>query len=255
MFDTHAHLDMLSDAPAEILGRAQAKGVKRILTVGTTSEANSFAVAAAKAHKGCIYAAVGIDRNEAAPDNDLVQMQDSLEILIKEAPDEIVAIGETGLDFHYKRETAEAQKALFEMQLSLAERCGLPVIVHCREAEDEIAACLARHPTVTGVIHCFTGSDTFAKTILDMGFMVSFSGILTFRKAQNLRTLARSIPQDMLLVETDSPYLAPEPYRGRHNEPSLLPSTVQCLAEARGTTPEETAQITEANALRLFAVA
>jgi TatD DNase family protein len=254
MFDTHAHLDMLADPPADVLGRAQARGVTRILTAGTTAEANAFAIAAARAHRGSICAAVGYDRNEAAPDNNLPAMADSLETHIRNGAPEIVAIGETGLDFHYRKETAEAQKALFEMQLGLAEQYRLPVIIHCREAESEVVDCLKRHPAVTGVIHCFTGSTAFATTVLDLGMMISFSGILTFRNAQSLRDTAGMVPEDMLLVETDSPYLAPEPHRGQKNEPALLPATVKCLAGARGNSPEEIARITEANARRLFRV-
>jgi TatD DNase family protein len=260
MFDTHAHLEMIDSKVSDIIERAKAASVTRILTAGTTESANSFVLEQSQQFEGIVYGAVAYDRDQT--NNDLPQMVASIDKILSSAPAGIVAVGETGLDFHYLRETADAQTALFEAQLDLAAKHTLPVIVHSREAENETIACLKSHaakwsgePDRIGVIHCFTASQAFAKEALALGFMISFSGILTFKKARELREIAKSLPMERLLVETDAPYLAPEPLRGKKNEPAYLPHTVACLAELRGMSTGEMASVTEANACRLFGIA
>jgi TatD DNase family protein len=171
----------------------------------------------------------------------------------------VAAIGELGLDFHYTPETAEAQQALMVEQLALARELRLPVIVHSREADQETVALLSAHARQwgggsdrIGVLHCFTGTESLARQLLDLGFMISFSGIVTFRNADLLREVARGIPADRLLIETDTPYLTPVPHRGRPNEPCYLPAIAALLARVRGMDVEELAGLTTANSEKLF---
>ena len=185
----------------------------------------------------------------------------SLREVCEANPGRIVAIGETGLDFHYRKETAPAQIDLLEAQLALAREVQLPVIIHSREAQAETIACLKEHaslwkgaPKRLGVIHCFTGDRDFAEQAIEMGYMISFSGILTFKNAKQIRDAAESLPEDMILLETDAPFLAPEPLRGNKNEPAYMKHTLECLAKTRDRPVEDLARITEENACRLFGI-
>ena len=164
----------------------------------------------------------------------------------------LAAVGEIGLDFHYAPETAKAQCDLFAAQLELARELNLPVVIHTRDADDATLGVLDENDFHNGIIHCFTGSVPFERQLLDRGFMISISGIVTFRAAENVREAARYAPDDRLLVETDSPFLAPVPMRGNENEPSFLPHTVRFLAEQRKTTTESLALLTTANAERIL---
>jgi TatD DNase family protein len=171
----------------------------------------------------------------------------------------VAAIGEIGLDYHYSPDTAPLQRALFERQLDLAVELGLPVIVHGREADRELAACLIRHreqwkgePDRIGVIHCFTGDGALARVVTDLGFCLGFSGIVTFRNADALRAVAAEASAASLLIETDTPFLAPVPQRGKRNEPAFIRHVAETLALVRGTTVEEMAALTCANAERVF---
>jgi TatD DNase family protein len=171
----------------------------------------------------------------------------------------VAAIGEIGLDYHYSPDSAQLQRALFERQLDLAAELGLPVIVHGREADTELAACLTRHreqwkgePDRIGVIHCFTGGGALARVVTDLGFCLGFSGILTFRNADALRAVAAGAPAASLLVETDTPFLAPVPQRGRRNEPAFIRHVAETLALVRAVTVEEMAALTCTNAERVF---
>jgi TatD DNase family protein len=260
MFDTHAHLEMLEESVSAVMARASEAGVDKILAVGSGSEANEFVVKAVDANKGVLFGAVGFDRDEAVAgqdDADRAAMIDELSALIAAHPSAVCAIGETGLDFHYLKETASEQVALFEDQLNLAAELKLPVIVHSRESDAETLSCLKAYSAkcagrVPGVIHCFTGGSEFAKRAVELGFMISFSGILTFRNADALRQVARELPEEVLLVETDSPFLAPIPLRGKKNEPAFVEHTVKLLAELRGVSVEDMVRITDRNACRLF---
>jgi len=238
------------------MARAQAAGVKPMIAVGGSPETNKFAVETANRFPDIVKAAIGYDRNQAG--QLLSDLKSEIERL-SEHGTTIAAIGEIGLDFYYSPDTAEDQVQLFGRQLQLARQLELPVIVHSREAEEITAVELrkhreswGRHNDRIGVLHCFTGGREFAQKILDLNFYISFSGIITFRNASDVREAARMVPEDRLLIETDSPYLAPEPYRGKQNEPAYLKRVAEALAEIRGCSVERIAKMTTDNAECLF---
>jgi len=257
LFDTHVHFDLLEAGGdvAGVLARAAAAGVNWMLAIGHNAASNVRAVALAGQYRERARAAVGLDRENATADVSVAVLEKFVETT---PPGLVVAVGEIGLDYHHGPETAAAQRRLFQAQLELAARVRLPVIVHSREAEQATLELLGAHARNSrlgdrvGVLHCFTGGLAFARPLLDLGYVISFSGIVTFRNAGALREVARFVPAERLLIETDSPYLAPVPHRGRPNEPALLPAIAACLAEIRGCVPEELARITTANAARLF---
>lgn len=262
MFDTHAHIEMMEGPLDGILQRARTAGVGRVLAVGSRAEANRFAVEAALSHAGTVYAAAGFDRDQARAGltpEEIESMMGGLRRLAAGYPQTIRAIGETGLDYYYHPETAVEQKALFEAQLVLACELDLPVIVHSRDADGDTLSVLAEYSgrrsggkSCSGVIHCFTRSAEFAEKAVAMGYMISFSGILTFKNAGALRDVAAVLPAEMIVVETDSPFLAPEPVRGNRNEPAFLGHTLECLAGVRGVSVAEMERITDGNAERLL---
>ena len=253
--DTHVHFDSFRSpaAIAEVMDRAAAAGVSRMIAVGGNPEGNAAAVAASAAFEERIYPAIGFDR-------DMAESEWSVEAFDLElGRPGVVAVGEIGLDYHYHPDTAADQKKLFGQMLDLAEKHRLPVIVHSREADDDTVALLSEHarrwrgdPGRIGVLHCFTGTGEFAKRVLDLGLMVSFSGIVTFRNADSLRAVAREVPGDRLLIETDTPYLAPVPHRGKPNEPAYVVHVAECLAKIRNDTVEHIAHSTARNAETLF---
>ncbi len=255
--DTHAHFDSFADeAVAPLLSRAQAAGVSRIVAVGGNPRANAAVLAVASAFPERVRAAIGFDRDCAGSTPDLAGLAGT----ISRESARVVAIGEIGLDYHYAHGTAPAQRGLMEAELALARQVKLPVIVHSRDADDDTLALLRAHaaawqadPTRIGVLHCFTEDAPFARSLLDLGFMISFSGIVTFRNAAPLRAVARMVPADRLLIETDTPYLAPVPHRGEPNEPAFLPAVAECLATERGETVDSIAARTSQNAAHLFA--
>lgn len=253
--DTHVHFDSFRDS-AEIAGavdRAAAAGVAKMIAVGGSSEGNRVAVATATEFPGRIYAAIGFDRDQAKSEWPVETFDQDLR------RSAVVAIGEIGLDYHYHPDTTADQKKLFGHMLDLAAEHRLPVIVHSREADDDTVAVLQEHvrrwsgdPGRIGVLHCFTGSGGFAKRVLDLGLMISFSGIVTFKNADSLRAVARELPGDRLLIETDTPYLAPVPYRGKSNEPAFVVHVAEVLAKIRNDTVEHIAHSTARNAETLF---
>jgi len=253
IFDTHAHFTEDREKTAAVLDRAFAAGVSRIMAVGGSAELNRAALLAAETagDGGRVRVALGLDRDQAAPTGagnrqyDLSPIEDNLS--------RISAIGEIGLDFHYSPENARAQCDLFAAQLELARKLDRPVVIHTRDADDATLGILDETDFHDGVIHCFTGSIPFERKLLDRGFMISISGIVTFRAAENVREAARYAPDDRLLVETDSPFLAPVPERGRENEPAFIVHTVRFLANERKTSPEALAILTAANAERILA--
>lgn len=256
LIDTHVHFREAM-TPVDIDGvvsRALAAGVGRMVAVGCEHDANAAALRVAAAYPDQVKAAVGYDRSLAGSD----ATASDIRALIRSAPvGQVAAIGEIGLDFYYTPETAEPQQELMASELALARELRLPVIVHSREADTETLALLTEHARQwqggeLGVLHCFTGEEPFARRLLELGFYISFSGIVTFRNADPLRAVAVLIPADRLLVETDTPYLTPVPYRGKPNEPCYLPAVAAVLAKVRGTTPEALAETTTANARRLF---
>lgn len=247
LFDTHAHFTDDSDVAA-IEARAREAGVVRILAVGGSDELNRSALRTS----GPV--ALGLDRDQM-PFGD--EDHRRLRCLVADNADRVAAIGETGLDFHYSADTAGAQRELFARQLALADELALPVVIHTREADDATLETLRSVPwrhsgKLRGVIHSFTGSPAFAGRLLDLGFCISFSGIVTFRSADLVRESARYVPADRILVETDSPFLAPVPLRGRPCEPAFVVHTARRVAEERGVPFEDFAELTFANSERLF---
>jgi TatD DNase family protein len=243
VIDTHAHLD--PSTAAEHLHRARAAGVERVIAVGTTIESGREALALADRH-GEVYACVGIHPHEAGgPEAERV---DELRELLRHP--KAVAVGETGLDHFRDYAPHDAQRRLFERELGLAAELGLPVVVHTRAADDDTLTALAGHRG-TVVLHCFS-SPALLPAALERGYYVSFAGNATYPKAEELREAARRVPADRLLAETDAPYLAPQPVRGRTNEPAHVVHTVAALAAARGEDPEELGRRIDENAARAF---
>jgi TatD DNase family protein len=253
LFDTHAHLTderFAADLP-DVLARAAAAGLTRVVCIGTTAADSTAGVRLAERHP-LLRAAVGLQPNDlidAGPgDWDAV-------VRLAEHP-AVVALGETGLDRHWDRTPFAVQEDYFARHLGLSRRTGLPVVIHCREAEADVVRMLRadfdRHGPVRGVLHSFTGDWPAAEACLGMGLYVSFAGMVTFKNAGDLRAVAAKVPGDRLLVETDSPYLAPVPVRGKRNEPAYVAHTAACLAGVRGVPAEELAAATTRNALRLF---
>jgi TatD DNase family protein len=251
--DSHCHLaDPRYDADRDaVIARAVAHGVRGIVCVGATGSmaTNEAALAVARATPG-IGAALGIHPHDTAK----AEERDYERLLALCGEEGVVAIGETGLDFHYRHSPPQAQREHFRRTLGLARTLGLPVIVHCREAFDDAAAILREEGAdlVGGVIHCFTGTARDAGRFLDLGFHISFSGILTFKGADATRAAARTVPDDRLLIETDGPYLAPIPHRGQRNEPAFVVKVAECLAALRDVPLDSVARLTSANAARLF---
>jgi TatD DNase family protein len=242
--DSHAHLDACEE-PDELVGRALQAGVTRIITVGTGIDSCRRALALAERHEG-VFAALGIDPHQAATPE--ARRVDELRELLDHP--RAVAVGEAGLDNVRLFATPTEQLHLFEAQLALAEELHLPVVVHSRDAEDETAAALSGFRG-TVVLHCFS-SPGLLPAALEHGYYMSFAGNVTYPKASELREAAAAVAADRLLVETDSPYLSPQPVRGRPNEPSYVVHTVGGLAELRGVEPDELASQTHANAAVAF---
>jgi TatD DNase family protein len=257
LVDTHAHLDGIQKGdPAALeaaLANARTANVRRVIAVGGHPDGNALALRSATRWPDLVRAAVGFDRyctDRTLDEADLIRQLDS---------PGVVAVGEAGLDFLHAPETAAAQQALFQRMLDLAAERRLPIVVHCREAEALMGPLLEAHaarwsgdPLRLGVIHCFTGTVPFAQRALACGFHISFSGILTFAKADNVRDAARAVPEDRMLVETDTPYLAPVPHRGKPNEPQWVELVLRELARVKQVAPEHLAAVTTANAWRLF---
>ena len=245
MIDTHAHLDALEDADG-VLARAREAGVSRVITIGTGIESCRRALELT-AHDG-VYAALGIDPHQAATDE--AARIGELEELLQNA--KAVAVGEAGLDYHYGADHKAEQRELFEAQLDLARRTGLPVVVHTREANDDTAAILSGHDG-TVVMHCFSEPGLLFAG-LERDWYFSFAGNVTYPKASDLREAAAQVPAERILAETDSPYLSPQPLRGRSNEPSHVVHTVAALAAARGEDFAELAGQINANATAAFSL-
>ena len=253
LFDTHAHLadeQLLPDAAA-VIHRAGQAGVTRILSVGTEVASTRACIDLASKHEG-VFASAGIHPNHVAQ----AQAGDWDEIVRLATSPQVVALGETGLDLHWKDTPLPDQQDYFDRHIRLSQESGLPLVIHLRESAAEILAMLRearQRGELTGVMHSFTGTADEAAEFLALGMHISFAGMLTFKKSDDLRAVARTIPAERLLVETDSPYLSPEPFRGkRPNEPARVVHTAECLARERGVTMSELESQTTANALALF---
>jgi TatD DNase family protein len=253
LVDSHCHLDRIDLTPYDgdlggAIAAARAAGVERMLCIGI-DRGNAEAVCRiAREYEG-VYASVGIHpldiSEELASVDELCALGDR---------PEVVAIGETGLDYYYSRDHIPAQQASFRAHLQAAAILHKPVVVHTRDAREDTLTILRESADreVAGVLHCFTESWEMAAAALDLNFYISFSGIVTFRNAEPLREVVRQVPLDRLLVETDSPYLAPVPHRGKKNEPRFTREVAACVAELKGVSLEELAAITTANFVRLF---
>ena len=252
--DSHVHLGdpAFDDDRDDVVRRAREAGAVALVCIGESLDAARRAGDLARRHPGLCYFTAGIHPHDAAgfdPDRDGAGLRAELER-------GAVAVGECGLDYHYDHSPRDRQRAAFAAQLALAGEWARPVVVHTREAEDDTRAMVveAGHAGVRGVLHCFTGSHALARAALDVGWFVSFSGIVTFRKWDD-DELLRLVPEDRLLVESDAPYLAPVPCRGRRNEPAWVPNTIARVAAARGVPPDVLAERTTANARRFFGLA
>jgi TatD DNase family protein len=254
--DSHAHIDGEEfDADrSEVVARARAAGVRAILNVGTGDpHGGNFerAVAVAEELEG-VYAAAGVHPHDARLYTDAAERR-LTDVLL--GSERIVALGETGLDYHYDNSPRDVQREVFARQLRLATKLGLPVIIHSREADEETVEILrAEYEGAPrgGVMHCFGGGLKMAEEVLALGFHISFAGNVTFKKADALREAALAVPFDRLLVETDCPYLSPVPFRGRRNEPAHVVETARFLAGLRGVGAEELGRVTSENFARLF---
>ncbi len=232
LFDTHAHFEGTMKETRSAVERARSAGVGFIMAVGGSEYLN-------RGTEGFACRAIGWDRDQIGKDLPPLDYEG------------VSAVGEIGLDYHYSPETRKEQCELFARQLELAREKDLPVVIHTREADADTLGLLREIPS-RGIIHCFTGNPKFARNLLDLGFYVSISGIVTFRAADNVRESALVIPDDRLLIETDSPFLAPVPMRGAANEPAFLVHTARFLANLRGVSFERLAALTTANALGLL---
>lgn len=251
LIDSHTHLEMdeFEEDRDAVVARAIQAGVKFMITVGTTLAHCQKALELAGRYAE-VYVAVGIHPHDVKDiDN---RTYDTLRQLARR--DKVVAYGEIGLDFHYDLSPRQTQIARFDEQLALAAELGLPVIIHNREAHQETLAMLNDHRQgeLRGVIHCFSGDRDMAGKFLDLGFCISIPGTVTFKKAEELRQVVQYVPLTSLLIETDAPFLAPQPYRGKRNEPAYVAKTAGKIAELKGLAYEEVAQATTENALALF---
>ena len=252
LVDSHCHLDFPEFAPEldAVLARARAAGVGHFLTIGT--ELAKFPGVLAVAERAPdIHCSVGVHPHEAK-----VEPLEGPGILLKTATHpKVVGFGESGLDYYYNHSPREAQIADFRVHIAAAREAQLPLIVHTRDAEDDTISILQEEQgkgAFPGLIHCFTGTARLARVALDLGFYISVSGIATFRKAEELRATIKDVPLDRLLVETDSPFLAPQPVRGKRNEPAYVVHTAAMLAELKGVSTDAIADATTANFFRLF---
>jgi TatD DNase family protein len=254
--DSHAHIggEEYDADRDEVVGRAREAGVRAILNVGTGDPHSGQlerAVEVAEKYEG-VYAAVGVHPHDAKLFDDEAERRI---VRLLEESRRVVAWGEIGLDYHYDHSPREVQREVFARQLRLARRMGLPVIIHSREADEDtvnILRAVWTGSTRGGVMHCFGGGLPMMEQVLELGFMVSFAGNVTFKKAEDLREAARRVPIDRLLIETDCPYLTPVPFRGRRNEPARVVEVARCLAELHAMSPEEMGRLTARNFARLF---
>ena len=246
--DTHCHLDgerFDSDREA-VIARARAAGVEWMVAIGTGDGPPDLeaGIRLADAYP-FIYATVGVHPHEAAKATEATWV----ELLALTAHPKCVAVGEIGLDYHYDYSPRDTQKAAFVRQMQIARDAGQPIVIHTREAWDDTIALIGEHwdPALGGIFHCFSGGPAEARQALDLGFHISFSGIVTFPKATDIHEAARMVPDDRLLIETDAPYLAPIPFRGKRNEPSYVQHTAARISELRGVALADIAALTTAN--------
>ena len=251
LVDSHCHLDdhQFDADRDQVIERALSAGVERLMAIGTGDGPPDLEAGTRLAERyAFIYATAGVHPHEARKANP----ETFAELRKLAQHPKVLAIGEIGLDYHYDFSPRDIQRLVFVEQLRVAAEANKPIVIHTREAWADTTALLREHWKGRGIMHCFTGDAGQAREALDLGFHLSFGGVLTFPKAGNVREAAQITPEARLLVETDCPYLAPVPHRGKRNEPSFLPDTVRRLAEVRGVTPEAIAELTTGNFDELF---
>ena len=255
LIDSHAHIqgwEYVSDVEA-VVKRAQLAGVEKIIVVGGAGElsSNEAAVMLAESHPG-VYATVGMHPHDAKE----VGEEEIERLKQLTAKPKVVAVGETGLDFYYNHSPHEVQRKIFARFIQMARETGLPLVVHERDALNDAAELLRNEGggQVRGVVHCFTGDYQAAQKYLDLGFYLSFTGIITFKNAEPLRDVVRAVPLEKMFVETDSPYLTPVPHRGKRNEPAYVHFIAETIAKVKGLSFEEVARVTTHNVRELFRI-
>jgi TatD DNase family protein len=252
LIDSHCHLDF-PDFAGELDGlvaRAEAAGIARIVTISTRVKRHTEVLAIAERFPQ-VYCSVGTHPHHAHEELDV----GADDLIARARHPKVVAIGEAGLDYHYDTSPRAAQEQGFRNHIAAARATGLPLVIHSRDADEDMARMLEEETgkgAFPAVLHCFTGGDDLARRAIALGLFISFTGILTFKKSDELRAIAESLPADRILVETDAPYLAPGPYRGKRNEPSYVVETAKVLAHTRGVSPAEIARQTTENFFHLF---
>ena len=258
-FDSHAHYyderfeSEISEGVDTLIGALLKDSVSFIVNIGTSPETSRLAIEQAKRYEN-MYTAIGIHPSDTRFLSDIDSELDDIEALIRDPENKCVCLGEIGLDYHYDGTDKEKQMEYFERQMLLAEKLGLPVCIHDREAHADVMDVIRRHPNVKGILHSFSGSAEMALELVKLGYYISFSGTLTFTNARKPREVAAVLPRDRVLIETDCPYLTPHPHRGKTNHSGYLSYTNATLADIFGVSEEECARITEENARRVFGI-
>jgi TatD DNase family protein len=252
LVDSHCHLDFPDFATEldAVVARARAAGIERLVTISTRVKRFAEVTAIAERFPD-VYCSVGTHPHNAHEELDVT----AAELVAHTRSAKVVALGEAGLDYHYDNSPRDAQERGFRTHIAAARETGLPLVIHTREADADTARILEEETgkgAFPAVLHCFTGGADLARRAIELGLFISFTGILTFRNSDALRAIAKDLPADRILVETDAPYLAPGKFRGKRNEPAYVVETAKVLAETRGVTPDEIAQQTTANFFRLF---
>jgi len=246
--DTHAHLDLIEDKqPIDVVREADRENVKIIITVGISVESSRKAVQIASQFKK-VFASVGIHAHDASA----VFSKDFQEIIELAGCDKVVAIGETGLDYFRHYSEPGDQKQLFAWHIKAAKSLCLPLIIHCRNSDDDMIEMLYQNRVTNGVMHCFSGEESLMSACLELGLYISFAGNITYKNAESLRTTAKKVPLDRLLIETDSPYLTPQDNRGKTNYPKYVPKVASMLARIKNLSPKYLMETTTNNAVDLF---
>ena len=260
LFDSHAHYDdaRFDGETERILAEVRASGVEKITNIASSLATSKASVCLAETH-GYIYASVGVHPSDAVRDMQHADWLQHLESLYRSS-EKVVAIGEIGLDYHYGKEDKEEQKLCFDAQMQLAAKLGVPVVIHDREAHEDTLEILARYPSVTGVVHSFSGSFEMAKQVMKMGYYISVNGVLTFNNAKKIVDIVTRLDElasdarGRILMETDCPYLAPVPFRGKLNRSDYMLYTAEKAAECLGISREEFCELTYRNACRFYRI-
>lgn len=247
--DVHTHIHMLEDVSEEVVAKAAAAGVERLITIGTELDDLQKIVQLVDKHQPYVYGTLGYHPHEADHFSDEARkfMRDNLN------HPRIVGVGEIGLDYYYEHSDRKNQNSVFEEQMGMAEEFQLPVEIHTRDAEEDTIAMLKKFEgKVKGLLHCFTGTQWLADEALKLGFNISVSGVATFKNAEPLRQVIKSVPLDRLHLETDAPFLTPVPFRGKKNAPEMMVHTAKVVAELKDVTLQQLAEQTRTNALKMF---